>query len=346
MLAVPPSAAYLDYIDLRVLCMLFCLMSVVQGLQHCNLFEVLARKLLSGKRRSRILMLILVLLPFFASMLVTNDVALITFVPFTILVLNLIGRGKSLAWVVVLQTLGANLGSMATPVGNPQNLFLYSRYGLSPGEFFWAVLPVALVSLLCLGCAALWTRRETIEVTFHGETQIHNPKLLLLYVILFLLCILSVFHLLHYGVLTAVVLACMLLFSRRVLLAVDYGLLFTFVCFFIFAGNMGGVAEIRSFLTGLLDRNAFLSSVLASQVISNVPSAVLLAGFTENWKALLLGVDVGGLGTPVASLASLISLKLYLRAPGARPAYYLGIFTLANFVGLAVLLPLALLLLS
>ncbi len=345
MLAVPPSAAYFGYIDLRVLCMLFCLMSVVQGLQHCNLFEVLARKLLSGRRRSRLLMLILVLLPFFASMLVTNDVALITFVPFTILVLNLIGREESLAWVVVLQTLGANLGSMATPVGNPQNLFLYSRYSLSGGEFFSAVLPLALASLLCLGAAALWTKRETIEVTFHGETQIHNPKLLVLYFVLFLLCLLAVFHLLHYGVLTAVVLICMLLFSRRVLVSVDYGLLFTFVCFFIFAGNLGEIAAVRNFLTGLLNRNALMSSVLASQVISNVPAAVLLSGFTEHWRALLLGVDVGGLGTPVASLASLISLKLYLRAPGARAAYYLGIFTLANLIGLAVLLPLAFLLL-
>jgi len=345
MLAVPPSATYLGYIDLRVLCMLFCLMSVVQGLEFCNLFEVLAQKLLSGKRQARLLMLVLVLLPFFSSMLVTNDVSLITFVPFTILVLNLIGREDSLAWVVVLQTLGANLGSMATPVGNPQNLFLYSRYGLSAGEFFSAVLPVTLVSLLGLAAAALLMRRETIEVTFERKAQIHNPRLLLLYSGLFLLCLLSAFHLLQYWVLTAAVLVCMLLFSRRVLLKVDYGLLFTFVCFFIFAGNMGEIAAVRNFLTGLLNRSTLLSSVLASQVISNVPAAVLLSGFTEHWKALLLGVDVGGLGTPVASLASLISLKLYLRAPGARPLYYLGIFTLANLIGLAVLLPLAFLVL-
>lgn len=338
MLAVPPDGEYLGYIDLRVLCMLFCLMAVVQGFQYCGLFGVLAQELLSGRRQLRLLMLVLVLLPFFCSMLVTNDVSLIAFVPFTILVLSLIGKEDLMAWTVVLQTLAANLGSMATPVGNPQNLFLYSRYSLSAGEFFAVVLPPALLSFTGLAVAFLLTGHETIEVKFGLRARLSHPRLLILYLALFLLCLLSVFRVVHYAALTVLVLLCLLLFSRNLLLRVDYGLLLTFVCFFVFAGNMGRVPAVRGFLTGLMSRSALASSVLASQIISNVPAAVLLSGFTEQWRPLLLGVNLGGLGTPIASLASLISLKLYLKAPGARPLYYLALFTLANAAGLAVLL--------
>lgn len=336
--AVPPDVDYLGYVDLRVLCMLFCLMAVVQGFQYCGAFGVLAQRLLSGRRQLRLLMLGLVLLPFFSSMLVTNDVSLITFVPFTVLVLGLLGRQDLLAWTVVLQTLAANLGSMATPVGNPQNLFLYSRYGLSPGAFFSAVLPPALLSFLGLAAAALFTGHETIEVKFCAQARLSHPRLLFVYLVLFLLCLLSVFRVLHYAALTALVLLCLLAFSKKLLFRVDYGLLFTFVCFFVFAGNMGRIPAVRNFLTGLMKSSALISSVLTSQLISNVPAAVLLSGFTGQWRALLLGVNLGGLGTPIASLASLISLKLYLKTPDARPLRYLALFTLANVAGLCLLL--------
>lgn len=339
--AVPPDAGYYGYIDLRVLCLLFCLMAVVLGFQQCGLFAVLAQRMLEGRRQVRLLVLILVLLPFFCSMLVTNDVALITFVPFAVLVLELIGKSELLIHTVVLQTLAANLGSMATPVGNPQNLFLYADYRLLAADFFGAVLPLTIASLIGLTAAALATRGETIEVRFGERARLQRPLLLSLWLFLFGLCLLSVFHLLHYGVLTAVVLFCMLLFGRSLIPQVDYSLLLTFVCFFIFAGNLGRIEAVRGFLTGLLDTSTLLCSVLASQFISNVPAAVLLANFTEDWRGLLMGVNVGGLGTPIASLASLISLRCYLRAPNALPMRYMWHFILANLVGLAVLLPLA-----
>lgn len=341
MLAVPPSAAYFGYIDARVLCLLFCLMAVVLGFQDCGLFEVLAVRLLAGRRPARLLALLLVLLPFFCSMLVTNDVALLTFVPFTVLVLHLIREDGRLLWVVVLQTLAANLGSMATPVGNPQNLFLYARYGLSADAFFSVTLPVTLVSLLLLSAAALCSASGTVSVAFDEEARIRRPGHLLLYLGLFALSLLSVFRVLGCMIPTAAVLLGFLLFSRRLLLRVDYGLLMTFVCFFVFAGNMGAIPAVRAFLTAMLGRSALFSSALTSQLISNVPAAILLSEFTEDWRGLLLGVDVGGLGTPVASLASLISLKLYLRTEGARPLRYLGLFLAANLAGLALLLPLA-----
>ena len=337
MLAVPPDAAYAGYIDLRVLCLLFCLMAVVAGLQQCGLFLVLAQRLLAGRKQLRLLYLLLVLLPFFSSMLVTNDVALITFVPFTVLVLSRIGRSDALIRIVVLQTLAANLGSIATPVGNPQNLFLYSYYALPIGNFLRVMLPLAGISQLALCAAALAARHETIEVEFREWEHIVHPRLFLLFCGLFLLCLLSVVHVLHYAILTTIVTLCLLLFARRLFQRVDYALLATFVCFFIFAGNIGRIEAVREALELLTGRSAYLTGLLVSQVISNVPAAVLLSGFTDNWQGLLAGVDVGGLGTPIASLASLISLKLYLKAENASLPRFLLVFTVTNLVGLILL---------
>ena len=344
MLAVPPSAAYLGYVDLRVLCLLFCLMAVVAGLQSCQLFSLMAQRLLAGRHSPRFVMTLLVLLPFFTSMLVTNDVSLITFVPFAILVLRIIGRSEYLIPVIVLQTVAANLGSMATPVGNPQNLFLYASYELSAGSFFGVTVPLTLLSLLGLLAACLFFPGGVIRVDFSQRCAITDRRRLGMYLLLFLLCLLTVFRVLPYGILTAVVALLLLAVDRPVLREVDYCLLLTFVCFFIFAGNIGAIAPVKSFLEALLDRSAVLSSILASQVISNVPAAVLLAGFTDDWQGLLVGTNLGGLGTLIASLASLISFKRYAALPEARPGRYLAVFTAVNLAGLLLLVPLSYLL--
>ena len=338
MLFVPPSAAYLGYIDFRVLALLFCLMAVVAGFQDCGVFAVLAQKLLGGQRSFRLITLALVLLPFFTSMLITNDVALITFVPFTLLVLGLVGRMDRAIYIIVLQTVAANLGSMATPVGNPQNLYLYAAYEVPVGSFFAALAPLTLVSLLCLSAAALWGKSERIEVHFPDVQKIRNRPQLWSMAVLFLACLLAVFHVLDWRILLVLVAATLALFARPLFPRVDYGLLFTFICFFIFAGNIGSIPVIKEALSDLMSRNTFLTSLAASQVISNVPAAVLLSGFTGDWRGLMLGTDVGGLGTLIASLASLISFRLYLRTPEAKPLKYLGVFTLANVAGLVVLI--------
>ena len=337
-LAVPPSAAYLGYIDLRVLCLLLCLMAVVAGLQHCGVFLVLSQRLLAGEKNVRLLQLLLVLLPFFSSMLITNDVALITFVPFTLQILELAGERRRVLPTVILQTAAANLGSMATPVGNPQNLFLCGHFHLSVGDFFSTLLPYTAVSLLALSAGALVGSRQSVCVRFPQPAAIRRPGLLAVLAALFALCLLAVFHVVHYAVVTAVVVTALLVLAPALLKKVDYSLLLTFVFFFIFAGNIGQIPALRQLLAGWMDRSALLTSALASQVISNVPASLLLAGFTEDWRGLLLGVDLGGLGTPIASLASLISLKFYIRSPGARPGRFLLWFSAVNFGGLAVLL--------
>ena len=316
----PPSAAYLNYIDWRVLSLLFSLMAVVAGLQECGVFAVLAQRLLSGERRMRFVTLVLVLLPFFVSML-----------------LGLIGRTERLIYIVVLQTIAANLGSMATPVGNPQNLYLYANYELTAGQFFSVMLPLSLVSLAGLSVAALCVKPEGIRVSFAEKAEIQAPARLGLMAGLFVLCLLSVFRVLPYPALLAVVLAAMLIFDRPLFRKVDYGLLATFFCFFLFAGNVGACPPIHDAIAAAMEGRTALTAGLASQVISNVPAAVLLSGFTADWRGLLIGTNVGGLGTPIASLASLISLKGYLKSPGARPGRYLLVFTAANVVGIAVL---------
>ena len=337
MLLTPPSAIYAGYIDFRVLILLFGLMAVVAGFQDCGLFELLAQRMLSGRHRMRTITLMLVLLPFFTSMLVTNDVALLTFVPFAILVLGMVGRNDQILWVVVLQALAANLGSMATPVGNPQNLYLYNTYGLTAGDFFGVILPLAAVSLAALMVCSLVGKDQILEVQFPEQAKLRRPGRLAVLCVLFVLCLLCVFRVIHEWLLLAVVLVTLLVMGRDLLRRVDYGLLLTFVCFFVFSGNLGQSEALREVLTRALAWNTALVSGLVSQVISNVPAAVLLSGFTQDWRGLLVGTDVGGLGTPVASLASLIALRLYMKAPGANMGRYLRVFTVANIAGLVIL---------
>lgn len=344
MLFVPPGPSYLDYFDWRVLALLFCLMAVVAGFTQCGLLDNLARRLLEGEKPLRLLALALVALPFFSSMVITNDVALIAFVPFALLVLTMLGRQRYAVWIVVLQTLAANLGSMATPIGNPQNLFLYSFFELSPGEFFGVVLPPALLSLVLIALLCLRLPAENLQVRFSSPLEPLPRKRLLLFAALLALCLLTVFRIIPWYITLTITVAVLAVRARELFAKVDYALLATFVFFFIFAGNLGEIPEARTFFMNLMQSTPLTASVLASQFISNVPAAVLLADFTQNASALLAGVDVGGLGTPVASLASLISLKLYLRTPEAQPKRYLGVFLGLNLAFLIVLYGLSVLL--
>lgn len=338
MLFNPPGPDYLGYIDYRVLCLLFCLMAVVAGFKSVGAFEWLTYQLLRRIRNGRVLGVTLVMLPFFSSMLVTNDVALLIFIPFTLALLSQLGFEKSMVPVIVLQTVAANLGSMATPVGNPQNLFLYAAFSLQAGDFFCVVLPLTAVSFVCLAAAAIPVLPQRLSQKELEKTEISSVRNLMIYGGLFVLCLLTVFRLVSYPVTTVVIVIFLVLLNRNLLKQVDYMLLLTFVCFFIVSENLGQIETVRSFLQGLLRRSTLLTAVGASQVISNVPAAVLLSGFTDQWRDLLAGVNIGGLGTPIASLASLITLKLYMRWPGARIPAFMGWFAVANAVGLAVLL--------
>lgn len=338
MFLVPPSSAYIEYIDLRVLCLLFSLMAVVAGMKSIGAFKWLTYQLLSRIKNGRILGVTLVMLPFFASMFITNDVALIVFVPFTLALLIELGCSKSVVPIIVLQTVAANLGSMATPVGNPQNLFLYSTYNLSITEFMSVVLPLTAVSFVALLIFSIPVLPKILPEAEIRKEKITSKVQLSVYSILFLLCLLTVLRVVPYQITTAVIIIAMLIVSRKLFQEIDYMLLLTFVCFFIISENLGQTEAVKSFLQELLNKNALLTAVGTSQIISNVPAAVLLSGFTDNWESLLQGVNIGGLGTPIASLASLITFKLYMVHKDSKIGRFLGVFTIANLIGLAILL--------
>ena len=334
--ATPPDRAYLDYVDFRTLALLYALMVVVAGLRRAGLFAHLAHALSARAGSVRAMGTVLVAMSFFSAMLITNDVALLTFVPFAVAVLGAKEHGKALIRVVALQTAAANLGSMLTPVGNPQNLYLYSRYGYTMSGFLRLTAPLWACSLvLCLAACLLLPQTEL--TAFLGEEPGLNRKGMWLHLVLFAVCLLVVLRLISWPVMLLIVLVSLLVLDRKALGSADFLLLLTFVAFFIFSGNLARMEQVDRLLRRLLQGREYLCAVLTSQVISNVPAALLLSGFTENGGALVLGVDIGGLGTPIASLASLISLKLYSHTQYARTGKYLLEFTGWNLLFLLLL---------
>jgi len=348
MLIVPPDKAYLGYIDLRTLAILFCLMSVMAGLRKIGVFDQIARQLLRRVKSGRGVILSLVLLCFFSSMLITNDVALITFVPFTFTVLRLLGtdqRDRLLLPVVVMQTIAANLGSMLTPIGNPQNLYLYAKAGLSVPAFMTLMLPYTVLSLALLlgwglllgrGCPqSLEHRESSAEGAPYPWKNVAVP--LAVYLVLFILCLLAVGRILPWLAAFYTVLFVVFVMDRHILARVDYSLLLTFAGFFVFIGNVGRISAFRAFLQNIVAGRETITAILASQVISNVPAALLLSGFTEDYVGLIIGTNLGGLGTLIASMASLISYKHVTKEASGRKGRYIALFTVGNLCFLAAL---------
>lgn len=347
---VPPDKGYAEYIDFRTLAILFCLMSVMAGLQKIGVFGWIAHGLLRRVKSSRSLLLILTLLCFFFSMAITNDVALITFVPFTFTVLDMLGkdaRQKLVLPVVVMQTVAANLGSMLTPIGNPQNLYLYGKAGLSAGAFLGLMLPYTLFSLALLaGWGMLLAGKAPAAPCMDGaaargrqgrELPRADRYRLAVYLVLFVLCLLTVGHVLAWQLVLGIVLAVVGLMDREALARVDYALLLTFAAFFVFIGNMGRIPAFCGFLEKMLAGREVYTAIAASQIISNVPAALLLSGFTQDYASLIVGVNLGGLGTLIASMASLISYKYVAKEERARKGAYVRLFTAANICFLVLL---------
>ncbi len=338
MFFVPPSADYIGYINFSVISLLFCLMLVVAGIMETNLFGVVSERMLFVTKSERAVTLVLVSVTFFSSMLITNDVALITFVPLTI---SIFGnkRKDRLILTVVLETIAANLGSMATPVGNPQNLYIYDYFSLSIGEFFKILLPAVVLGAVMLFIACFIGKNNAMRGDDNIDNKIKDKKKLVLYIVLFVVCMMTVLRILDYRITLGIVIVGALIFDRKIFVKVDYFLLLTFVAFFIFVGNLRAIPQINIAIGDLINKREFIFSVITSQVISNVPAAAMLSGFTDNASALLMGVDVGGLGTPVASLASLISLKLYSKSKNSDMKKYILTFTVMNIIFLGVYLP-------
>lgn len=342
---VMPDKEYIGYIDFRTLGILFCLMSVMAGLQNHGVFRFVAEGLLVKVKSIGQLLCILVMLCFVFSMFITNDVALITFVPFTFTLLQLLGeeqKKKLMIPIVILQTIGANLGSMLTPVGNPQNLYLYGKAGISLVAFLQLMLPYTTVSfVMLLACCVFMGKSQKsggLSVVFNEKTNLAGKgKYLVVYGALFVLSLLTVVRVVEVWLVFVIVCVVILLMDKSVLKKVDYSLLLTFIGFFVFIGNMGRVEVFRSFLETLVQGNEVATAIISSQVISNVPAALLLSGFTERYELLVIGVNLGGLGTLIASMASLISYKYLAKEDADAKGKYLLYFTVANVCFLTVL---------
>ena len=333
---VPPDQAYLDYFDVKTLTCLFCVLAVVCALKNINFFYTLARKIVRVFKNARMSILALVYITFIGSMLIANDMALLTFLPLGLFVLSTTGKGKYMAFTFIMQNIAANLGGMLTPFGNPQNLYLYTKFAIPNLEFMGIMAPpfllaVALITVCCL----IFVKPEPLELT---DEKVSLPVgRTVIYLMLFALAIVIVFRGIPYWIGLIVIPAALLVMDRKALKMVDYPLLFTFVFFFIFSGNMARIDAVRSLFSYLLQKSTLLFSVLSCQVISNVPSAILLSQFTDNYKELLLGVNIGGVGTLIASLASLITFREYTKANKGKTRYYVLLFSAFNFAFLLIL---------
>lgn len=344
---VKPSGAYLGYIDFRSLGILWSLMVIMQGLKQNGVFSFVGMRLLAKTRKVWQLSAVLIFLCFFCSMFITNDVALITFVPFAVMMLQSCKKEELMMPVIVLQTVAANLGSLLTPIGNPQNLYLFGVSQMGVGEFVRFMLPYTILSgvLLIVCICFLKGKSDPVDAAISEKELLTNERgrveKACVYTGLFVLSLFVVGRVLDYRYMVAIVFVVVFFMEKKTIFHVDYSLLLTFVGFFIFTGNMGKIQTVSNLLQQVIQGREVALGVLISQCISNVPATLLLSGFTEEYKKLLLGVNIGGLGTLIASMASLISYKIFANTCNKEKGRYFIHFTMINIVFLIVLLAFA-----
>jgi len=334
---VPPDKTYLDYFDYKTLVCLFSVLAVVCALRNIRFFYTMAKAIVRKFKNAKICILALVYITFIGSMLIANDMALLTFLPLGYFVLHTTGKEKYMAFAFIMQNIAANLGGMLTPFGNPQNLFLYSKFNIPDLEFVSIMLIPFIISIVLITlCCLIFVKSEPLIIE---EKAASLPiARTLLYLLLFAFSIFIVFRVIPYQIALIVIPLALLVLDRQALLQVDYGLLLTFVFFFIFSGNMARIDAVRDFFSYLLEKNTLVFSALSCQFISNVPSAILLSQFTDNYRELLLGVNIGGAGTLIASLASLITFREYSKQDPGHTLRYIIKFSLFNFAFLGILI--------
>ncbi len=341
---VPPDAQYLDYFDFKTLTCLFCVLAVVCALKNIRFFYILARKIVKYFKNIRYSILALVYITFIGSMFLANDMALLTFLPLGYLVLATTNQKRYMAFTFIMQNIAANLGGMLTPFGNPQNLYLYSKFNIPTLEFMGIMAPLFVISVTLITlCCFLFVKSSPLEMK---DEPVYLPKgKAVVLLLLFAFSIIIVFKIIPYWIGLIVIPLAMLFLDRKALKDVDYPLLLTFVFFFIFSGNMARIPAVRAFFSDLMEKSTLLFSIMSCQIISNVPSAILLSQFTDNYRELLMGVNIGGVGTLISSLASLITFREYVNHNPKKSGSYILIFSAFNF-GFLILLTLAAVLLG
>ena len=333
---ITPDKEYIGYFDFKTLVCLFCVLAVVCALKNIHFFYMIARKIVRLFKNLKMAVLAIVYITFIGSMLIANDMALLTFLPLGYFVLSVTGKEKYMSFTFIMQNIAANLGGMLTPFGNPQNLYLYSFFEIPTPEFMSIMAPpfilaIALITICCL----IFVKAEPLEIDDLRITL--SPLKTLIYLLLFAYSIVIVFRGVPYWTGLLIIPTVIYFMDKKALKDVDYPLLLTFVFFFIFSGNMARIEPVRNLFSYLLDKSTLIFSILSCQIISNVPSAVLLSQFTSNYPDLLAGVNIGGAGTLIASLASLITFREYVRHNKTKTNYYIKMFSLFNFAFLLIL---------
>ena len=334
---VPVDKEYLNYFDWKTLVLLFCMLLVVAGLKSTNIFELISRKMIGLFHTRRGVIYSLVFGTFFFDMIVANDMSLITFLPLTYIVLHSTKNDKYLAFTFIMQTIAANMGGMITPYGNPQNLYLYSHYNIPTTEFFGILFIQAIVVAILLWICCSFIKNEPLKLRKNSKIIIAKDKLKI-YALLFVLVILGIFRVVPYIITLVIAILAVAITDTKRFKFVDYGLLATFFIFFIFSGNVARIPEIKEFISNIVMKNTLIAGLVSCQFISNVPTAIFLSKFTTNYRDLLISVNIGSLGILISSLASLITLKEFLKHQPKKFGKYIGMFTLFNTMFLLILL--------
>ena len=333
---VKPDSKYIEYFDFKTLTCLFCTLAVICALKNIRFFTITANKIVALTGNTRSLALTLVYITFIGSMFLANDMALITFLPLGYISLSATNNEKYMAPIFIIQNISANLGGMLTPFGNPQNLYIYTKFNIPTVEFMGIMVVPFIVSIILFTVCCLFIPKEDLKLINDTKEKI-QPKKTAFYLVLFALTILMVFRLIPYYICLPIILIAILFTDKKALAKVDYPLLLTFVCFFLLAGNISRIEIVNHFFSSLLEKSTLLTSIFSCQVISNVPSAILLSEFTTNYKELLMGVNIGGVGTLISSLASLITFREYTSHVKGKTTQYIGLFTALNFGFLIIL---------
>jgi len=335
---VPIDKHYLGYFEVKTLMSLFSILAVVSGLKRTNVFEIISRKMISLFHTERNVILALIFGTFLFDLIVANDMSLITFLPLTYIVLNATNNKKHLMFTFIMQTIAANMAGMITPHGNPQNLFLYSYFNIPTVEFIQILLPEFFITALMLYLITIFViPNKRLELESKENIDVHKPNVIL-YAVLFVLTITSIFRLIPHVVSFVAVTIVVVFYDRKTFRDIDFGLLLTFCMFFVFSGNMARIPQIQALFSDMVNKNTLAAGIISCQFISNVPTAIFLSRFTENYRELLAAVNLGSLGIMISSLASLITLKEFLKHEQGKMLKYLGMYTIMNTLFFIVLM--------
>ena len=341
---VPISKNYIDYFDGagNTLTCIWGILIIVAGLENIDFFHKVARFIVKKFKSVRSIILSLIFITYISSLINANDMALLTFLPLSYLVLKYTNQTQYLAFTFIMQNIASNLGGMLSPIGNPQNIYLFSFYKIGLLEFFKIMAIPTLCALALIIITCLFIKKSPVEFQDDYDHKIHLPKLII-YAVLFILTFLVVCRVIPFYIVLPILIVVMLCCDYKSFIQVDYTIPLTFVAFFVFSGNMSQIPSIVKLMTKFADSHTFLCSYLSCQLISNVPTSILLSKFTTNYTSLLVSVNVDSLGIIFSSLSGVIALKCFLKYKPKDSKhgawFYIGLDLLLNIGLLLILYP-------